>query len=379
MSLKLMSASRGWGEQQPKVRLSTSSPWTARPSTTSSTLPRNRIDDRDHAAMNLHSIAREHLVTAAQLNTLGIDPNRRRALLKGGTLRRLIRGWYAVRPPGAERAPWEGVDRFETARNLHRLTTRALVRSFDGRAAASHHSALVLAEARLWSSDLTKVHLSRTADDHSRRRTGAVLHNAIPVQPVMTHGVLVVPLAVAAIQVGLVPFGTPLETLVVADGLLAEGLITPEELIAAAALFRNHVGIGPVRAQLKYANALHESAGETLLGSALRGLGYQTVAQPKIMTKFGPRHPDFGIVGEPAVIEFDGLGKYLGAEASPDVATVRRRIAQEKAREREIRSCGFGIGRIVWADLRSPHTIREIVEAAIREGRALSTDGQTAC
>lgn len=329
--------------------------------------------------MNLHSVANEHLVTAAQLNTLGIDPNGRRALLKDGTLRRLVRGWYAVRPLGADLAPWEGADRFEAARNLHRLTTRALVRSFEGRALASHHSALVLAGARLWASDLSTVHLTRAADNHSRRRTAAVLHNAIPVPSVALDGVLAVPLAVAAIQVGLVPFGTPLETLVAADGLLAEGLITVEHLSAAAAHFRSHVGIGPVRAQLQYANPLHESAGETLLGSSLRGLGYQVFAQAKILTRSGPKYADFGIVGEPAVIEFDGLGKYFGGEASPDVATVRGRIAQEKARERDIRACGIGIGRVVWPDLSSPQVIREIVEAAIREGRALSTDGRTAC
>ena len=186
--------------------------------------------------MELHDLARHHVVSTRDATKLGLGPSDLRRMVKQGEIRRLIRGWYAVEPPDADRPPWEGEDEWETARAAHRLLTIALLRSFEGRVVASHQSALVLHGVRLWKSDLTTAHLCRADDDHTRRRSRAALHPACDGKPIETdEGFLTVPLATAVVQVGLCrprsglpPF--PFESLVAADGALHDGLVTQAEL-----------------------------------------------------------------------------------------------------------------------------------------------------
>ena len=115
--------------------------------------------------MELHDLAQHGVVSTADATALGIGPSDLRRLVKAGTVRRLIRGWYAVCPPGAARAPWAGADSFESARLHHRLLTVALLRSFGGRAVASHHSALVLHGVQVWRSDFDVAQLCRAEDN----------------------------------------------------------------------------------------------------------------------------------------------------------------------------------------------------------------------
>ncbi len=128
--------------------------------------------------MQLFDLAQHGTASYADARSLGLDPSDLRRMSARGEVLRLVRGWYAVRPPTADSAPWEGADRFDTARRRHLLRTVALVRSFEGRVVASHQSALVLHGVDLWRADLDVVHLTRTTDDHSRHRRGAVIHPA---------------------------------------------------------------------------------------------------------------------------------------------------------------------------------------------------------
>lgn len=192
--------------------------------------------------MELHELAIDSLVTIHDLKRCGLDPYAIRKLCRAGAIRRVCRGWHAVADPSADRPPWEGADKYETARHMHTLAAQALVTSFEGRAAASHQSAVILHRGRLWQSSLAVVHLERTGDDHSRHRRGAVIHprTAPNIQPVTKGferplGYLSTPPAIAAVQVGLRPHAPgaapqPLESLVAAEGFLFDGLITSSDL-----------------------------------------------------------------------------------------------------------------------------------------------------
>lgn len=183
---------------------------------------------------DLFVLAEDNLVTTAHARLAGFGPAELRTLVRLGVIRRLIRGWYAVPSGPAADPPWMGADSFAVQRAMHRLLTTALVRSFEGRAVASHHSALVLHDVALWRSDLSIAHLARTSDEHSRHRRRAVIHPACGVASIQVGGVSTVPVAIAVVQVGLLlsPTGRrhPLESLVAADNALHQGLVTPGQL-----------------------------------------------------------------------------------------------------------------------------------------------------
>lgn len=334
--------------------------------------------------MDLHDIAIDGLVSTAQARSIGLGPADLRALRSSGAIRRLIRGWYAVRAPDADLPPWQGEDHFASARALHRLTTIALLRSFDGRVCASHQSALVLHGVSLWRSDLSMVHVARVCDDHTRHRTGAVIHPACGLDPVpattessRTRHVTVPP-AVAVVQVGLRPFkggrAFPLESLVAADSALHLGLVTHDDLDAAVALHEGHPGIRAVRELLVHADERHESIGETRLALALRLLGYETEPQERRTIGSTTYRVDQRIKGTRVVIEFDGIVKYLpAAPTEDDLSRARQILVAEKVRQDQLAEDGDEFVRVRWAQLDGIHELGARIEAAIvRSGGRLS-------
>lgn len=311
-------------------------------------------------------------MSTADATALGLGPSDLRRLARDGTVRRLIRGWYAVHPPDAARPPWEGADRFESARHHHRLLTAALVRSFDGRAVASHQSALVLHGVDLWKSDLEVAQLCRSADDHSRHRRAAMLHPAVTLPPVEAPGgLLTVPVATAVVQVGLRPrargAGTsPFESLVAADHALHQGLITVEALDAAVAAHAGTPGIPGVRTLLAHADGRHESVGETLLAHTMRTLGYRFTPQVPVFAAGQWWWLDFQLDDYPLGIEFDGLAKYGGGLLNPSPDQLRQALAKEKWREDRLRETGREIVRFVWHEADNPHVVGARIDAAIQ-------------
>jgi very-short-patch-repair endonuclease len=69
------------------------------------------------------------------------------------------------------------------------------------------------------------------------------------------------------------------------------------------------------------------------------------------------------LVDERVVVEFDGLVKYAGAEG-------RDALAAEKAREDLLRSLGYEVVRLTWADLDRPQRVDALVRAARDRARA---------
>ena len=325
--------------------------------------------------MELHDLARDDVVATSDASKLGLGPSDLRRMLKQGDIHRLIRGWYAVRRPGSHRAPWEGEDEWQTARALHRLLTFALLRSFDGRVVASHQSALVLHDVRLWKTDLATAHLSRSSDDHTRLRTSAVLHPSCGTDPVQCPaGYATAPVATAVVQVGLRPPRTGLpsfafESLVAADGALHDGLTTDLELKAAVDAHAGHPGIQGVRALLAHADGRHESVGETRLAYTMRVLGYRFTPQVKVVAGGRAWRVDFELDDDPVVAEFDGMTKYSGGLVHPTPQDLQQALAQEKWREDRLRETGREVTRFVWNEADNAHLVAARIDAAIARAR----------
>lgn len=326
---------------------------------------------------DLFVLAEDNLVTTAHARLAGFGPAELRTLVRLGVIRRLIRGWYAVPSGPAADPPWMGADSFAVQRAMHRLLTTALVRSFEGRAVASHHSALVLHDVALWRSDLSIAHLARTSDEHSRHRRRAVIHPACGVASIQVGGVSTVPVAIAVVQVGLLlsPTGRrhPLESLVAADNALHQGLVTPGQLTAALSLHEGTPGVRAVRELLQHADGRHESVGETRTMHNLRLLGYVCEPQKQVVIRGKAFRTDGKVQGHNVFVEFDGLAKYLAAaqDGSTDGLEMRRRLAAEKARQDEIsRVTDAEFVRFVWDDLdhldRMDQRMREAITRAER-------------
>lgn len=328
--------------------------------------------------MNAADLAVDGLVSAAQLHALGHDAYSIRQLCSSDALRRIIRGWYAVR---GDDPPWEGADRFESAHRRHRLLTLALLRSFEGRVAASRQSAVALLGGRLWKSDLDLAHVDRAGDDHSRHRRRAIIHPQVaPSLLRLTGGFdweggyLCVPPAIAAVQVGLGDSGRgfpafPLESLVVAEGLLWDGIVSRTDLDEAVGLYEGVAGIRAVREVLMYARCGSESVGETRLMYKLRVLGYRVEQQMSIPGT--PFRVDGMLQDEAVCIEFDGMGKYGRdpAAAGLESGALRR----EKERQDVLARLGYGVARFTWdvlGDLKELQRRVELARAVARRGVA---------
>lgn len=325
--------------------------------------------------MELHQLAVHDVVSAADARAVGLDAPALRRMVRAGEIHRLIRGWYAVCPPGVSPPPWVGADEFETERRRHRLVAVALLRSFEGRVVASHQSALLLHQGRLWRSDLGTVHLCRRETDHSRHRRNAVIHPSTGQPGCSTSdGLATVPVAWAVVQVGLVragdrPAALPMESLIAADGALCEGIITGDQLKAAVAAHSHHPGIPAVRALLEHADGRHESAGETRLAESMRLLGYRFTPQVPVSAGGRQWRVDFELDDEPVIIEFDGLSKYSLGVDRPTPRQMRQALAQEKWRQDRLTEQGREMARFTWADLDDLGLIQRRIDGSIRRAR----------
>ncbi|MEI2777657.1 MAG: type IV toxin-antitoxin system AbiEi family antitoxin domain-containing protein [Tetrasphaera sp.] len=298
--------------------------------------------------MEIHDLAVHGVIATRDATALGLSPSDIVRLCRQCTLRRMIRGWYAVCPPGVDPPPWEGRTPWETQCNCHTLLISALVRSFEGRVIASHHSSLLLNGGRLHGVDFATAHVARMATVFSRHRDQAVIHPKLvsaDFPPVTSpSGLITVHPLLAAIQVGLIEHADrapdPVVSLVAVDGLLHDGIVTTEAVNVALALFRNHPGIHRVKTVLQHRNGDHESVAETLLALSLRALGYSFRAQVPHTVNGVIRKVDFELIDEQVAIEFDGLEKYGGMDRAPNPAAVRLQLSREKTREDGIRAQG---------------------------------------
>ena len=278
------------------------------------------------------------------------------ALVKDGRLVRLGRGWYSLPLLGStdDVTPWE------RRRVLHAARARAAVRAVGGRAAASHHSALVLHDLPAFAADLRQVHLTRVDDTLSRRRSGLTVHGRV-LGASMHEGLIDV--ATAVVQTGLE--NGPMAALIAADAALHRALLDSGQLTEAG-----HRVVGPrttgVRSTLRYADSRAESPGETRLRWALRLMGYDAVPQFRIVDGSFVAVVDFLIAEHRVAVEFDGFVKYgrrspftLGAQPS-DV------VAAEKVREDHVRELDYGFVRVTWPDLDAIPLLHRRIDAVVQ-------------
>ncbi|RJN31911.1 hypothetical protein D3250_07305 [Nesterenkonia natronophila] len=114
---------------------------------------------------------------------------------------------------------------------------------------------------------------------------------------------------------------------------------------------------------LAFADPLAESPGESLSRVRIAQLGFRKPILQHSITASGGRHyrtdfcwPEARIVGE-----FDGHMKYTRAKALQD-AEPAEVVVWEKTRERRIEQQGYRVVRWDWADLRSPETLRRLLD-----------------
>lgn len=166
-----------------------------------------------------------------------------------------------------------------------------------------------------------------------------------------------VPLADALAQVALDAGITP--GVVSADAALKEQLVSELDLAGAVERTSAWPGASRVRGMVRHADGRRETPGESRTGVILALLGYDVVPQVRIYDLDGVlvARVDFLIAGTKVVIEFDGRLKYAGDDGSA--------LFAEKRREDRLRSLGYVVVRVVWADLDRPAVIAARIEQAL--------------
>jgi very-short-patch-repair endonuclease len=311
--------------------------------------------------MDLRLIARDSVLSTPDAERHGLDRHALRRLCRSGELVRVTRGWYAI----VDGAPPAGED-------LHRLTAVALGRQFSARAVISHHSLLVCRRLPTFRPDLATVHLTSVADRPGYvatpgrrpgvtvRRRGLAVHRPVGSLVLAARGSREqrpagMPLAHAIVQAGLL--AGPEGALVPADAALRAGLTTSGALARAVGDLSTHTGIGPVRAAVPYADARHESPGESRTAYVLRCLGFDVVPQYEVVADGRRYRADFRLVGTRVLVEFDGAVKYADGR--------RETLFEEKRREDALRREGWVVVRLVWSDLDDPDRVRRLLLDAL--------------
>jgi very-short-patch-repair endonuclease len=251
----------------------------------------------------------------------------------------------------------------------HRLHTLAVLRSFDGRVAASHHSAAALHGLPFWKVDAKSIHVCRVTGRSSRVRGRVRIHESVPAQRRIVLPATQAPATSAALSV----IGTAIVDgveagLVATDAALNRRLTTLDELEAMLASMRHTKDLSRARQAVSLADPLAESVGETRTRLVLRSIpGNPSVrSQHRVRDALGREvaRADF-LVGDRVIVEFDGRAKYGMGERRPE-----EDLWAEKRREDRLRELGYVVIRVVWADLERPADVVARVLAALRRAEA---------
>lgn len=292
--------------------------------------------------------AHDGVVTARELRGTGLTTNQVASLVSRGLLLRLRRdvlvdaGWWSTL------SAWE--------RHVPRAS--GVLRSLDptgtGRFALSHHSALAVHGVALYGVD-PDVHLVRTTPGRGYRSTRLQVHAAVgPEHLTSAHGLPVLRPAPAVLQVAA---ASGIEAgLVAADHALREQRCTRDQLRESVTCLPLRVGRPFATVVAERTDGRHESAGESRTAWALHLLGHRD-AQPQVTIRTAQgqfvARVDF-LLGR-VVIEFDGMSKY------DDLSVLR----SEKRREDALRSLGYQVVRITWAELADLPALRRKIAAAL--------------
>lgn len=281
---------------------------------------------------------------------------RRQAVACGYTERELRtltghRGRWVVVRRGVyvERSVWEpaGPDL------RYALEVRAALLTGRRSAVASHGSAAVLLGLPMRPRWREVVHVTRPGVTGSRTEGGVKHHLAgyAPVDLDERGGVPVLGLARTAVDLGR-EHGFE-DGVVAADAALRLGA-RRGDLDRALSRMTCWPNITPARAAVRLADGGSESVGESLTRILVAELGLG-MPETQFVIEEGRRHARVDLRLRRHLVEFDGKVKYLGrdqgglAERSPEQV-----VWDEKQREDWLRGLGFGMSRVVWADLFGP-------------------------
>jgi hypothetical protein len=301
--------------------------------------------------------AENGFVTRPQILDFGFDDRVIAELLSSGELERIGAGLYAQRVTHRALTPTE----------RHMVRCRAVATRLGGAAAFSHQSAALLHGLAIWGIDLDAVHVTRLDDGRGRRQSGVAHHVAgLSDDDVMeVNGLLVVRPARAVWDLAVAEATE--HALVTVDSALHQGAVTDDELRELAIRHGNWRRARHAKATLSLSDAKAESPGETRCRFAFRRFGIPAPESQLEVFDAGGRlvgRSDFGWRAFRHLAEFDGMLKYRSTRDDPEAAS--RALAAEKAREDALRSLGWGMTRIVWAELALP--ARERMIARLRNG-----------
>ncbi|WP_431836288.1 type IV toxin-antitoxin system AbiEi family antitoxin domain-containing protein [Cellulomonas sp. Y8] len=283
-------------------------------------------------------------------------------------LRRAVRAGALVRVrPGAyvRRAEWDVAQ----AEARHLMVVEAASRQLAD-PEFSHESA-----AAVWGLPLVgdglgdAVHvLGPATEDGARRglgtRAGVTRHAARPSVRVVEHAGIHVT-SPADTVLAIAGARDLRRSLPVADAAVRAGLVTADELRAAA---RGRVGTRDVRrlrAVALLANGRSESAGESLSRARMHLDGF---VQPDLQVPFVHRgvlvaRVDFWWADARVVGEFDGRKKYR-VDGVGDRRALEERVWAEKRREDRLRHAGFRVVRWTWQDAWQPGPLAALLRGA---------------
>ena len=160
------------------------------------------------------------------------------------------------------------------------------------------------------------------------------------------------------------------EAVVIADSLLAgrggpKVRQTVQQLQSVCDAMTNASARARAAFVLSFADAASESVGESFSRALMWELGFEIPQLQFWVTRDGRRiarvdylWPRIRLAGE-----FDGLVKYLASQELSRKSPAEV-VVEEKRREDEVRSAGYGMVRWVWADLLEPERFATILHRA---------------
>lgn len=295
----------------------------------------------------LRAIERTHGVfVRREARDCGYDDKAIRAAVRLKLWHRVRHGAYCFHDT------WLGADPVQR----HRILARAVMRSLGGRVALSHVSALIEHGVAVWGADLSRVHVTRL-DGSSGRTTDDVVHHegVLRQEDLVEHGGLVLTRPCRSVLDAATIL--PVEAgLVSTDSALHKRLVDPDELERMYHTMERWPGAQRLQLVVPLADGGAASPGETrsrylfwtqnLPAPCLQFHVYDDQGELVGIT-------DFAWPGKRMLGEFDGKVKYgrlLKPGQDPGDA-----VFEEKRREDRLREItGWGMGRLVWADLSRP-------------------------
>ncbi len=309
------------------------------------------------------------------MDTTAVDLHRRSDAVRGGwtdaELRNQVRSGALTRLRRGGYVGGVDLDRV-SSEERHRLAVRVAGVTAG---VVSHASAAALWGLPLVGADLSRVHVTLPKATRTGRITPERHDHAAELAPdditeldgikLTTPARTIVDLARAA---------PPSTAVICADAALQRGLTSPAALGAAVDQARGRPGVNRARRALTTADGRSESPGETLTRLALRTV-FDVDLQVEITDEEGRfvGRADLAVRDAALLIEFDGRQKY-GALRRPG-QSVEAAVLAEKRREDMLRALGYGMVRVVWADLRSPVALADLVRRAATPGRAARDRG----